>query len=345
MIASLAFAEQVSGIAKGLSPVVTPVPPERALVVTVGSGTTVTVTATNTFLAGAIHVDKVREGPGAALYGAGPFTVTLTCLRLVDGIPAPVDIPGGADRTLSDSDGYAADYLLLPADATCVLRETGTGGATEAALLDADGDPAGTVTVVPGDTVSLTAVNTFDVGSITVTKTLTGGGAADASGPFTVHLVCTATVDGMPAPVAIPDGPDRTLARPGLTATYENLPTGAQMLEMALAFEATQDFRFKSAVRLQNGGQNLSFVQDDDDATLQRMQLFEKFSIGIPVFRNGDAYRVDARLRYRVRDAKLAFTYELTRFDKVLEAAASDVITAIREKTGNPFFFGDPFAG
>lgn len=123
----------------------------------------------------------------------------------------------------------------------------------------------------------------------------------------------------------------------------ENLPTGAQMLEMALAFEATQDFRFKSAVRLSNGGINLSFVQDDDDATLQKMQMFEKFAIGIPVFRNGDAYRIDARLRHRVRDAKLTFHYELVRFDKVLEAAANGVIAAIREKTGNPFFFGDPF--
>ncbi|WP_246174185.1 DUF2303 family protein [Paraburkholderia hayleyella] len=124
----------------------------------------------------------------------------------------------------------------------------------------------------------------------------------------------------------------------------ENLPTGAQMLEMALAFEATQDFRFKSAVRLSNGGVNLSFVQDDDGATLQRMQMFEKFAIGIPVFRNGDAYHVDARLRYRVRDSKLTFNYELVRFDKVLEAAANGVIATIREKTGNPFFFGDPFS-
>ncbi|MBB5443256.1 MULTISPECIES: DUF2303 family protein [unclassified Paraburkholderia] len=126
--------------------------------------------------------------------------------------------------------------------------------------------------------------------------------------------------------------------------TGENLPTGAEMLEMALAFEATQDFRFKSAVRLQNGGQNLSFVQDDDDQTLQKMKLFERFALGIPVFRNGDAYRIDARLRYRVRDAKLTFFYELIRFDKVLEAAATGMIATIRDQTGNPFFFGDPFA-
>jgi len=125
--------------------------------------------------------------------------------------------------------------------------------------------------------------------------------------------------------------------------SHDNSPTGAQMLEMALTFEANQDMRFKSAIRLQNGGVQMSFVQDDDAQTLQKMQVFDRFSIGIPVFWNGDAYRVDARLRYRVRDGKLTFWFELMRQDKVLEAATQTLITVIREKTGNPFFFGEPF--
>jgi uncharacterized protein YfdQ (DUF2303 family) len=75
------------------------------------------------------------------------------------------------------------------------------------------------------------------------------------------------------------------------------LPSGSAMLEMAIAFEATQDMRFKSAIRLSNGGVNLSFVQDDDAQTLQKMAVFERFAIGIPVFWNGDPYQVDARLR------------------------------------------------
>lgn len=126
-------------------------------------------------------------------------------------------------------------------------------------------------------------------------------------------------------------------------ASVEGQPTGAQMLEMALTFEANQDMRFKSAIRLQNGGVQMSFVQDDDAQTLQKMQVFDRFSIGFPVFWNGDAYRVDARLRYRVRDGKLAFWFELIRQDKVLEAATQTLIAHIREKTGNPFFFGQPF--
>ena len=126
-------------------------------------------------------------------------------------------------------------------------------------------------------------------------------------------------------------------------ASVDGSPTGAQMLEMALTFEANQDMRFKSAIRLQNGGVQMSFVQDDDAQTLQKMQVFDRFSIGFPVFWNGDAYRVDARLRYRVRDGKLTFWFELIRQDKVLEAATQTLIATIREKTGNPFFFGNPF--
>lgn len=197
--------------------------------VTIGTGGTVTVTVTNTFDTGSIHIDKLRDGAGVALYGAGPFTVTLTCLSQVNGLPRLVTIPGGATRTLSEADGYAADYVLLPADAVCVARETGTGGATSSQLLDANGDPARAVTVVAGETITLTAVNTFDVGSIAVTKVIDGDGAADfGGGTFTVHLSCTAIQDGMPAAVTIPGGPDRTLSRSTtLTAVYGNLPTGA----------------------------------------------------------------------------------------------------------------------
>lgn len=128
-------------------------------------------------------------------------------------------------------------------------------------------------------------------------------------------------------------------------AATEGMPTGAQMLEMAMTFEANQDMRFKSAIRLQNGGVQMSFTQDDDAATLQKMQVFERFSIGLPVFWGGDAYRVDARLRYRVREGRLTFWFELIRHDKVLEAATQTLITTIREKTGSPFFFGEPFSG
>lgn len=127
-------------------------------------------------------------------------------------------------------------------------------------------------------------------------------------------------------------------------ASVDGSPSGAQMLDMALTFEANQDMRFKSAIRLQSGGVSMSFTQDDDVQTVQKMQVFDRFTLGFAVFWNSDAYQVDARLRYRVREGKLTFWYELIRSDKVLESATKTLIEHIRQKTAVPFFFGDPFA-
>ena len=124
--------------------------------------------------------------------------------------------------------------------------------------------------------------------------------------------------------------------------TVEGMPTSNDLLQMALAFEANQDMRFKSSVRLQNGGVQMSFVQDDDNQTLQKMKMFDKIAIGIPVFWGGDAYQIDARLRYRVRDGGVKFWYELIRPDKVLEDATKTMIEKIKTDIGQPFFFGQP---
>lgn len=126
-------------------------------------------------------------------------------------------------------------------------------------------------------------------------------------------------------------------------ATQEGMPTGAQMLEMALAFEANQDMRIKSAMRLQSGGVQLNFVQDDDAQTVAKMQIFERFSIGIPVFENDQGYALNARLRYRTRDGKVSFWFELIRPDRVLEDAAKRIMLQIKDLTGRPFFMGNPF--
>lgn len=123
-------------------------------------------------------------------------------------------------------------------------------------------------------------------------------------------------------------------------AASEGFPTGQQLLEMATSFQASQDMRFKSAIRLQNGGVNMSFVQDDDTQTLAQMKMFEKIAIGIPVFWNGTAYQITARLRYRVKEGRLMFWYELIRNDKVLEDATKTMIDKIKEATGVPLYFG-----
>ncbi|AEJ02203.1 Protein of unknown function DUF2303 [Nitrosomonas sp. Is79A3] len=125
-------------------------------------------------------------------------------------------------------------------------------------------------------------------------------------------------------------------------AAVEGMPTAQQLLEMATKFQATMDMRYKSNIRTQSGGMNLTFVNDDDAQTVETMKLFEKISIGIPVFWGGAAYRIDARLRYRAKDGGLKFWYELIREDKVMEDATKTMIDKIKADTGVPLFFGRP---
>lgn len=123
-------------------------------------------------------------------------------------------------------------------------------------------------------------------------------------------------------------------------SAQDGMPSGNDLLQMAISFEANQDKRFKSSIRLQSGGVQLNFVEDDDAQTLQQMKLFEKISIGIPVFWNGTAYRIDARLRYRVTQGVLRFWYELIRPDRVIEDATKTMIEGIKKATGAPLYFG-----
>jgi uncharacterized protein YfdQ (DUF2303 family) len=129
-------------------------------------------------------------------------------------------------------------------------------------------------------------------------------------------------------------------------ALADGMPTSLQMLAMATEFVAKQDMSIKSAVRLQDGGVRLSYIADSDAGTLEAMKLFEKFQIGIPVFwttpkLDADgasiplpAFRINARLKYRIRDGKVTFWYELIRPDRVHQAAAVELIDEVRKGIG-----------
>lgn len=119
------------------------------------------------------------------------------------------------------------------------------------------------------------------------------------------------------------------------------MPSDLQMLQMATNFIANEDRTLKSSVRLQSGGVNLSYVADVDSGTVETMKLFEKFTIGIPVFQDGKAYPIVARLKFRLNQGKVSFFYELVRLDRVHRAAALDQIDQIREGLGNvPLLMG-----
>jgi len=178
---------------------------------------------TNTYDAGAIEVTKVVDGDGGEAFGTGPFTVTAECTFLGE----PIEVPGGAERTISG--GEVAVFDGLPVGADCVVTETATGGASSTTVsASVEGGEPGAA-AIGADPAQVTVTNTFDAGQVVVTKQLAGPGASQhRDDEFVVTLACTWDVDGVETDVVIPGGAERTLsADDDWTAVYELVPQGA----------------------------------------------------------------------------------------------------------------------
>jgi uncharacterized protein YfdQ (DUF2303 family) len=113
-------------------------------------------------------------------------------------------------------------------------------------------------------------------------------------------------------------------------AAANGMPSSLQMLDMATNFVAHEEHSLKSAVRLQSGGVRLSYIADADKGTVDSMQMFERFGLGIPVFHGGAPWSITARLKYRNNSGKLSFFYELVRADRVHDGAAKELIEQVR---------------
>lgn len=126
-------------------------------------------------------------------------------------------------------------------------------------------------------------------------------------------------------------------------ASVAGMPSGADILQMALGFEANAEKRLRSKINLQNGGVQFEFVEDEDKDTRTKMQVFERFTLGLPVFDgSSSAYPLEARLKYREREGKVTFWYELIRPDRVFKSAVADELNRIKEATGFPVISGKP---
>lgn len=109
-------------------------------------------------------------------------------------------------------------------------------------------------------------------------------------------------------------------------------PSGEVMMAVALTLEAKTEVAFSSAKRLDNGQVQLAYSENiDARAAAGAVDIPREFAIGVRLFKNGDAYKVRARLKYRLASAKVKFWYELDRPENVIEDAFEAYIKQARE--------------
>lgn len=113
-------------------------------------------------------------------------------------------------------------------------------------------------------------------------------------------------------------------------------PASAVMLDIVTNLQSKKSVHFESGVRLQDGAQQLVFSESVETKGRGSLTIPSRFSIGVPIFQDGDAYKVECLLRYRIQDGAVAFTVKLHRRQFLERTAFEDVTKKISEATKLP---------
>ena len=120
-------------------------------------------------------------------------------------------------------------------------------------------------------------------------------------------------------------------------------PAAQTLLEMASTIQAKTDINFSSAKRLQNGQVQLQYTEviDARAGANGALEIPKEFSLGVRIFKNGDGYKLKARLKYRLHGGAIKFWYELDRPERAIEEAFDGYVVTLREQSGYQVLLGE----
>ena len=121
-------------------------------------------------------------------------------------------------------------------------------------------------------------------------------------------------------------------------------PPAAEMAEIARGLSVNINVKFAKAIRLDNGETQLMYVEEIGGSSGAKGQLKipQVIKLGLPLFKGGDTYAVEARFRYRIKDGTLSMWYELVRIDRLIADAIEGMAMAVKEHTAPAVYFGAP---
>lgn len=122
-------------------------------------------------------------------------------------------------------------------------------------------------------------------------------------------------------------------------------PDGATLLEIVTNITATRTAHFAQAQNLADG--RIQFQVSEGLETragkAHTLTIPNSISLGLRPFAGGEAYRLDARLRYRINAEKgLSLSLRLDSPDDVIAHAFDQVVERITAQTGLPVYYGEP---
>lgn len=126
-------------------------------------------------------------------------------------------------------------------------------------------------------------------------------------------------------------------------------PSAADVIMVAKTLQAKKTTGFSSATRLSDGNVELTFIEETQSSVgggKIKVPVTEEFTLGIPVYTDGVAYKIKAKLRWRIGEDKALFLfYNLLRTEYILDDAFRQVVEAVKSSVAEGcLFFGKPSA-
>lgn len=121
-----------------------------------------------------------------------------------------------------------------------------------------------------------------------------------------------------------------------------SLASPAQLVALSRGLSVRVNQRVENAQSLSSGEMSVQFKTEHQGDDGKPLKVPGAFLIGIPVFRNGDAYQVLARLRYRLHGGAVTWSYDLHRTDAIWDDAVTEACQRVTEETEVPLVYGTP---
>lgn len=120
-------------------------------------------------------------------------------------------------------------------------------------------------------------------------------------------------------------------------------PQPAAIVEIARDLQGTTEVEFGAGLRMQDG--QIKFKYTEQTRTTvggKEILVPDQFVIGIPVFVGGNPGRIQALLRYRVKEGKLTFWYTLVRPEVYVREAFTAALDLIARSLSTTIINGVP---
>jgi uncharacterized protein YfdQ (DUF2303 family) len=120
------------------------------------------------------------------------------------------------------------------------------------------------------------------------------------------------------------------------------LASPQRLMELSRGLSIRVNSKFTQAVKLSSGEAQVGFEEAHEDEAGGPVKIPGGFAIRIPVFRDGEAFEIPVRLKYRPVGSTVLWSFTLQRVEKVWDLVIGEACASVEKDTALPLYFGTP---